>query len=516
MFRNIICLAIVLTFFSLIEGQSIEYNAVIAGINDYLPIQNNLNWAVKDAQDIRYTLETHQSWQDANITLLTNNQAIQSTIVNDLANMPRTSGKTNLFYFSGHGSEYGLLTYDDTYLIFLSPYVLDQYLGYQGFNQFCVIADACSSGVFTEEMTKGVILAACESDEIASEGLGFQNGTFTYFLLNGLSNNAADDNSDGLLSAEELYAHAHPLTTSHDPYMHPQIGDNFSGDLVLNYNIYVPQQYASISSALSASHSGQTVILTSNQTVSSNLTVPSGVTLKINPSLTLTFNSGAKLIVNGMLNAVGTSSNPITFNFGSPNSSTQNGIVLNSGSNGTINYCQIRNAYRGIYENNVSVNITNSAISSCTDGIYLYTSNPVIQDCNIHNNSNAGINLTYSGSSTSIKENYIQNNGTGIYCSTNSQPVIGNSSTQVGNFINNNSYGIIVANNAIPVVGSSSNGGYNNLINSTNNILNTTNNTVYAQNNWWGTTNPANFLISGGPVTYSPYRSTAASIPTLL
>jgi len=102
-------------------------------------------------------------------------------------------------------------------------------------------------------------------------------------------------------------------------------------------------------------------------------------------------------------------------------------------------------------------------------------------------------------SSPTLKENYIQSNSTGIFCSSGSQPVIGNKSTRVGNYISSNNNGIIVYNNAIPIIGNGSSGGYNNLVNSTYNVLNTTGNTIYAQKNWWN-----NDLKISGLVSYSP------------
>jgi len=215
--------------------------------------------------------------------------------------------------------------------------------------------------------------------------------------------------------------------------------------------------------------------------INTSITVMSGVTLTIAPGTNLTFNNGVSLTVGsyGTLTANGTAASPITFDFVSPNATTQNGIKFTTNmSMGNINYCQIRNAYRGIYENGVSIGIYNTAISGCTDGIYLYGSSPTIQDCNIHNNS-TGINLLYS--SPVIKESYIQNNNTGIYCSSNSNPKIGNPSTQIGNQISGNSYGVIVFNNALPIVGNSTYGGYNNLVNDSYNLLNTTQGYVYAQ-----------------------------------
>jgi len=253
---------------------------------------------------------------------------------------------------------------------------------------------------------------------------------------------------------------------------------------------------------------GTTLVFISTYTLGNNSS------LKIFPAMTLQFTSGSSLIVNGTLTANGSSaSTPITFDFGSPNSSTQNGIRFNSGSSGTINYCRIRNAYRGIYENNVSINISNSAISNCTDGIYLYGSSPWLQYCNIHDNSNSGLNLVYS-SPLLQWSNYIHNNYDGVFCSSSSNPKFGQGIYSGENDIRNNSYGVVCINNACPMLGNTSptDGGYNNLVNVSYNVFNMTSNVIYARENWWGTTDPNNFK-NVGTVSYSPYRSAELYIP---
>jgi Protein of unknown function (DUF1565) len=115
--------------------------------------------------------------------------------------------------------------------------------------------------------------------------------------------------------------------------------------------------------------------------------------------------------------------------------------------------------------------------------------------------------LLYSPSSTVIKEDSIHDNYDGIYCSSYSQPTIGNSSTQHGNNILNNDAGIICFNSANPRIGNGSTAGYNNIVNSDYNVLNTTGNVVYAYDNWWGTTNPTYFKITSGNVLYTSYLS---------
>lgn len=78
-----------------------------------------------------------------------------------------------------------------------------------------------------------------------------------------------------------------------------------------------------------------------------DVTVAAGVTLTIEAGATIYLDPGKKLIVNGTLNAVGTSSSGITFNR-SGSSSTWSGIQFNNGSSGNLQYCNIYYATNGI------------------------------------------------------------------------------------------------------------------------------------------------------------------------
>jgi len=238
--------------------------------------------------------------------------------------------------------------------------------------------------------------------------------------------------------------------------------------------------------------------------VGSNTTVQSGVTLTIAAGSTINFANGSSLIINGYgtLIANGTLSSPITFDFISPNYTTENGIKLTNGSMGTINYCQIRNAYRGIYENSVTLNVTNSAFSGCTNGLYLSNSSPTVQYCNFHDNTNAGIYLI-NYASPNLYNNSMSNNYYGVYSITYSTPHFGLGSTRGKNEIRNNYCGIYCWNNSLPMLGQSSplNGGYNNLVNAAHNIDNESSGTVYANHIWWGDIAPANFKIYGSTLS---------------
>ncbi|MBK7106244.1 MAG: caspase family protein [Ignavibacteriae bacterium] len=231
-------------FSIVLKGQSIVYHAVIAGIDNYNGVANNLQYAVQDAYDMKQTLINHQGFLAANIEYKINTDANSDELSDDLAYMPRGTGKTNLFFFSGHGSTDGILTYHSDLPQYLAPYNINSFLGYQGFNQFTAIIDACNSGVFVDEMTNGVILSACTANQNAYELAYLENGCFTEFIIEGLRNNAAAD-INGILSAEGLLGYTFYRTIGASCGQQvPQLKDNYSGKLVLNSNVLAKtQQY---------------------------------------------------------------------------------------------------------------------------------------------------------------------------------------------------------------------------------------------------------------------------------
>ena len=79
-------------------------------------------------------------------------------------------------------------------------------------------------------------------------------------------------------------------------------------------NLYVPQVYPTLGSAVSIATSGQTIIVAPGSlTINSNVTIPSGVTLQISPSATLSFSGYYKLRIEGKVVANGVQGSPITF-----------------------------------------------------------------------------------------------------------------------------------------------------------------------------------------------------------
>ncbi|MCK4403722.1 MAG: S8 family serine peptidase [candidate division Zixibacteria bacterium] len=202
--------------------------------------------------------------------------------------------------------------------------------------------------------------------------------------------------------------------------------------------------------------------------VTSNLTIPSGVTLTIEAGTVVKLESGQSIYVSGILDVQGTSGNPVAFTSwkddslggdsngdggaSSPNSGDWRYIQFHNGSN-TLDYCLIK--YGGIYGSvnypvvrvdGVAPSIHHNIIRYCYGGIYYSYSggSPVtISDNQIHTTYKSGIWFTGSEvySSPQIRNNMIYGPGSsvvGLYCNaTNNSARIDN------NWIQDfNTYGI--------------------------------------------------------------------------
>lgn len=228
MFKNL--LITVLMFLLILPVAMVkasDFHGVCVGISEY-PSPNQLpDDCVWDAIDMRDILVIHQGWVYGNMILKLDAQATEVNIKNAISAMPRSSGHTDMFFFSGHGTTSGLVTVDEKYL---SPSEL-QTKFCSSYNQYCSFLDACHSGVFPDYMWRGVISASCKANEVSYCGGPDGHSVFTAYLCRGLKNSAADP--DGIVSAEELHNYAAPKTTAYKPSMHPQLGDNYPGDLGL-------------------------------------------------------------------------------------------------------------------------------------------------------------------------------------------------------------------------------------------------------------------------------------------
>ncbi|MBD3225217.1 MAG: S8 family serine peptidase, partial [Caldithrix sp.] len=141
-----------------------------------------------------------------------------------------------------------------------------------------------------------------------------------------------------------------------------------------------------------------------------DITIKNNSTLTILPGTNIQFADDISLIVNGSLDAVGTSSDNIVFS--TANSQWQS-IKIYGDAN--IDNCLIKNAHRGVsFYDQATGTVSNSTIRHNAYGIYANQSTPNIQNCIIRNNSHSGIDLWQTndvqGSRTQIIGNEIYNN----------------------------------------------------------------------------------------------------------
>jgi len=256
--------------------------------------------------------------------------------------------------------------------------------------------------------------------------------------------------------------------------------------------------------------------------VLSNTTINSGVSVTVPSNGDIVFANNTSLTVNGTLTANGTSANHIMFDR-SGSSGTWNGIVFNSGSSGSIEYCDISHATTGITCSSTLPMISYNTISNNATGIYVSnvgTPSNEISYNTIQNNTSRGINL-YSAS-PKIYSNTISSNAEYGINTYNSSPylygntITGHSSSGLNfyyyssaklvpwnaygyywgaghNVVTNNSgYGINASYWSNLYLGSSPYGGYNSICTNTSTEMRAYYGcTVTAQLNWWGA-NPPN------------------------
>jgi hypothetical protein len=157
-------------------------------------------------------------------------------------------------------------------------------------------------------------------------------------------------------------------------------------------------------------------------TLTGNVTVPSGITLKISPGSQVYIPAGKKITVQGTLIAEGTSSQPITFD--KSGSSKWWGIKFEDSSDDDdciLEHCNIQNASYGAYCYNASPVIIYCNINNNTTGIYkAYGTTPQhIFNNDIGYNSLGGVSLAYASNSINVSfyDNDVHHNSyVNFYC----------------------------------------------------------------------------------------------------
>lgn len=220
--------------------------------------------------------------------------------------------------------------------------------------------------------------------------------------------------------------------------------NNYSAKIVRNDNGDIVAYYPSTLKSFSVySDIPYRFIILQGSTVN----VPAGQYFSFygKPNYTESTNGLFYFDVLGTFNAVGTTSNPIIFDFIKVASGSGNGIKFQSGSSGNIQYVYIKHADKAI---------------SC------FYSSPTLLNNSFYN-SNVGLDCQYFSSPTLA----------GYYMNGNN--------IMTGNDVGVNSYY-----NSNPFLGCYT-GGYNSIYNNTTyNISATYGCSIYAERNWWGDINP--------------------------
>ncbi|MFN8487509.1 MAG: GUN4 domain-containing protein [Caldilineaceae bacterium] len=228
--------------------------ALLIGVSEYEVGLNPLPRAVKDAEAIQQVLQRPDigEFAERDITLLKNpdRQVMEEAIENLFAN--RQLGDLVLLFFSGHGlkDEMGKLylatskTRKTTQgeLIRSSAVAasfIHENMGRSRSKRQVVILDSCYSGAFAEGLSAKddgkvnvrdqligegrAILTSSTSTQYSFEQQGDALSIYTRYLIEGIITGAADRDSDGAVSVDELHEYASKQVREKQPMMKPEI-----------------------------------------------------------------------------------------------------------------------------------------------------------------------------------------------------------------------------------------------------------------------------------------------------
>jgi hypothetical protein len=205
--------------------------AVLVGSNQAGPGQQPLQWAVKDAQRMKQVLvelggfpaDQVQLVQDPSVAGLMSVLDQHAAVLGAHAAMDEDA--LFVFYYSGHAKAQGLELGTEE----LPLDALEAKLEALPSTFTLVVLDACQAGAisgvkgaapaadFSYNATEGLntrglaVLASSTGTELSQESADLEGSYFTHHLVTGLRG-AADDDSDGRVTLDEVYSYAYNRT----------------------------------------------------------------------------------------------------------------------------------------------------------------------------------------------------------------------------------------------------------------------------------------------------------------
>ena len=203
------------------------------GLNSYSMDVGQLRVSTNDAKTIK---KVFQKNGHSNVSIITDSAATREAV---LRGMKYTFARAKsddvvIFFFSGHGTEYGLLCYDG---VPKNSQILNELKQCKAGTKM-IIADACYSGKLRndsawQEVYNGenvILFLSSRTDETSIETV-FNNSLFTIYLERGLRG-GADANKDRTITARELYEFVHEgVSKDSRDTQHPVMWGKFNGNM---------------------------------------------------------------------------------------------------------------------------------------------------------------------------------------------------------------------------------------------------------------------------------------------
>jgi hypothetical protein len=199
-----------------------------------------------DAQDFADVLQSVYGFPSNQTILLTNSQATKGAFTSALETVRDMEDNQTVvaIFISAHGDTDTFALYDGWMYGSELQSILAQYES----PKMLVLINSCKSGslLYLSNAVHGIVVTACNATELTYDVENFQNTVFVeYFVNEGMAQGRADSNGDGHVTVEEAFFYAEakcnpppgPLII---PRTHPQMADNYAGDMDLAQAVHAP------------------------------------------------------------------------------------------------------------------------------------------------------------------------------------------------------------------------------------------------------------------------------------